>query len=257
MVTRSKSGIFKPKTFLAHFEPCTVAEALQDANWRQAMMEEFQALQANNTWTLVHLRPNRNAIGCKWIFRVKENADGFVQRYKARLIAKGLNQNEGFDFTENFSSVVKPLTISFVLTLALTFNWPINQLDVHNAFLNGKLEEEVFMRQPPGFEQTDKTLVCKLKKALYGLKQAPRAWFEKLTSTLNSLGFIASKCDSSLFFCSTKLYTNFVLVYVDNILVTGISKAVISHIDTALNREFSLRNLGQISYFLGVEVKRT
>lgn len=149
------------------------------------------------------------------------------------------------------------MTITVVLTLALTYNWPINQLNVRNAFLNGTLEEDIFMQQPPGFEQADNMFVCKLNKAIYGLKLAPRAWFERFTSTLNKLGFNASQCDSSLFINSTRFHTTYILVYVDDILVEGSSREAISRVSTALNREFSLRDMGQVSFFLGIEVNRT
>jgi histone deacetylase 1/2 len=121
---------------------------------------------------LVPLPTNRKAIGCKWVFCVKENADGTVNKYKARLVAKGFHQVHGFDFNETFSPVIKPVTIRIILTLALTYNWPLQQLDINNAFLNGILEEEVYMMQPPGFTAPNSSLVCHLHKALYGLKQA-------------------------------------------------------------------------------------
>ena len=141
-------------------------------------------------------------MGCKWAFKIKRNADGSISRFKACLVAKDFHQIAGFDFTETFSSVVKPTTVRVVLTIALARNWIIRQLDVNNAFLNGILEEEVYMSQPPGFENKGKPgLVCKLHKALYGLKlkQAPKAWFEQLRDTLKQLGFISSRTDSSLF----------------------------------------------------------
>ena len=137
-------------------------------------------------------------MGCKWVFTVKENADGTVNRYKARLVAKGFHQVVGSYFNETFSPVIKPVTVRLILTLALTNNWEMLQLDVNNAFLNGFLEETIYMQQPPCFENTN-TLVCKLNKALYGLKQAPRQWFDRIKSTLLHLGFFASKCDPSLF----------------------------------------------------------
>jgi hypothetical protein len=133
------------------------------------------------------------------VFRVKENSDGTVNRYKARLVAKGFHQLQCFDFTETFSPVVKPITIRLILTLVISYKWPIKQLYVNNAFLNGILEEEVYMQQPQGFESGDSGLVCKLHKALYGLKQAPRQWFDRLKVTLLHFGFQASKCDPSLF----------------------------------------------------------
>ena len=167
---------------LVHTEPKSVKQALQDTKWFAAMIDEFQVFQKNNTWTLVSLPPQRNAIGCKWVFRVKENSDGSINRYKARLVARGFNQKLGFDFQETLSPVIKPVTIRVILTLAITHKWSLQQLDANNAFLNGLLEEEVYMTQPPGFESSDKSLVCKLSKAIYGFKQAPRAWswFERL-----------------------------------------------------------------------------
>jgi histone deacetylase 1/2 len=162
------------------------------------MTEEFQALQRNETWTLVPLPQNRKAIGCKWVFRTKENPDGSINKYKARLVAKGFHQLQGFDFNETFSPVIEPVTVRLILSLAVSYKWPLKQLDINNAFLNGILEEEVYMVQPPGFETTDSSLVCKLNKALYGLKQAPRQWFDRLTSTLLQFGFKSSKCDLSL-----------------------------------------------------------
>ena len=126
------------------------------------MQEEYNALMRNRTWDLVPLPAGRQAIGCKWVFRIKENADGSINRYKAGLIAKGFHQVHGFDFHETFSPMVKPVTIRVVLTLALSQGWDLFQLDVNNAFLNGLLEETVYMTQPAGFEVEGKSLVCKL-----------------------------------------------------------------------------------------------
>lgn len=175
MVTRSKLGVFKPKVYLTHTESQYVREALTHPVWFSAMKKEYDALVKNKTWRLVYLPPNWSAVGCKWVFKVKHNFDGTVNCYKARLVAKGFHQKQGFDYSETFSPVVKPTTIRIVLSLALAKGWSLGQLDVNNAFLNGKLKEEVYMVQRPGFENLDKTLVCKLEKALYILKQAPRA----------------------------------------------------------------------------------
>lgn len=207
MQTRSKHGIFKPRLnptlLLTTVEPKNVKQALQDADWTAAMKEEITALHDNGTWTLVPLPQDREPIGCKWVFRVKQNPDGSVHKLKARLVAKGFHQQLGFDYNETFSPVVKPVTIRVMLTLAVTNNWCLRQLDINNAFLNGILEEEVYMSQPPGFEHSDKTLVCRLNKALYGLKQAPRAWYDRLRSTFLQFGFVSSKCDPSLFVYTT------------------------------------------------------
>jgi len=259
MQTRSKSGIvlprLNPNLFLTYTEPKNVKQALLDPKWRAAMQDEFDALQKNSTWSLVPLPPNRKAIGCKWVFRVKENSDGTLNKFKARLVAKGFHQVQGFDFTETFSPVIKPITIRLILTLALSYKWPIQQLDVNNAFLNGILEEEVYMQQPQGFEHSDSTLVCILHKALYGLKQAPRQWFERLTTALVQFGFQASKCDPSLFTYAKQKQVVYLLVYVDDIIITGSSSSSVSALVQQLDSVFSLKQLGMLEYFLGIEVE--
>ena len=193
MITRSKNGIFKPKAYLISTIPTSVPKALQLSHWKQAMTNEYIALLRNNTWNLVSPPTYRKLIGCKWVFKVKENLDGTIKKYKACLIAKGFHQIIGFDF-------LKPTTIHIVLTIALNLQWKIWQLDVNNALLNGDLHEEIFMIQPEGYiDPLNPNYVCKLNKSLYGLKQAPRAWFEKLHQTLGTLGFSSTKSNQSLF----------------------------------------------------------
>jgi len=174
---------------------------------------------------------------------------------KARLVAKGFHQVHGFDFHETFSPVIKPVTILIILTLALSNGWKLFQLDVNNAFLNGSLEEFVFMIQPPGFEAADKSLVCKLNKAIYGLKQAPRQWFDRLKSTLLQFGFVGSKSDSSLFIYRQQMHIVYLLVYVDDIILTGSSTSPIQQLTSKLNTAFSLKQLGHLDNFLGLEIK--
>ena len=169
------------------FEPVTHKQASSHPQWQQAMQTEMDALLQNSTWSLVPPSPEQKVIGCKWVYRLKLKPDGSVERYKARLVAKGFLQTLGLDYFDTFSPVVKPTTIRTVLCLALGKNWIIKQLDVHNAFLNGDLTEEVYMSQPQGFIDSSKpTHVCRLHKSLYGLKQSPRAWFTKLSNTLLS-----------------------------------------------------------------------
>ena len=153
---------------------------------------------------------------------MKENVDGSINKYKARLVAKGFHQVHGFDFHEN------------------------------NAFLNGLLEESVFMTQPLGFEVTDRSLICKLNKALYGLKQAPRQWFDRLKSTLLQFGFVGSKCDSSLFIYRHQVHTVYLLVSVYDIIITGSSTSLIQQLTTKIHTAFSLKQLG---HFLALEIK--
>jgi histone deacetylase 1/2 len=254
MLTRGKTGNLKPKVFLAHSEPSSVKKALADPQWLKTTESEYSALMKNETWSLVPLPAHRRPIGCKWVFRIKENPDGSINKYKARLVAKGFSQEPGFDYKETFSPVVKPVTIRIILTLALSFQWDIQQIDINNAFLNGFLQEEVYMAQPPGFVNSDPSLVCKLHKALYGLKQAPRAWYERLTNALVSFGFHPSKCDPSLFVYSHKGITLYVLIFVDHILLTGSSKSLLLDLIRKLNTSFALKHMGKPDYFLGIEV---
>ncbi|RVW27268.1 Retrovirus-related Pol polyprotein from transposon TNT 1-94 [Vitis vinifera] len=236
-------------------EPSTLKQAFKDPNWTKAMEMEIAALHRNHTWDLVEQPPNVNVIGCKWVYKLKHKPDGSIERYKARLVAKGYNQTHGLDYFETFSPVVKAATIRIILTVALSFKWEIRQLDVHNAFLNGELEEQVYMSQPPGyFDPQFPNRVCRLKKALYGLKQAPRAWFQRLSSALLQWGFSMSRTDSSMFLHFGKATTLIVLVYVDDILVTGSSSTQISSLIAKLDSVFALRDLGQLSFFLGIEV---
>jgi histone deacetylase 1/2 len=191
--TRLQSGVSQPKKFMdgtihyAYFcstgEPSSTTEAFADPRWKAAMDEEYDALMKNNTWHLVPSTLGQNVIDCKWVYKIKRKADGTVDRYKARLVAKGFKQRYGIDYEDTFSPVVKASTIRVVLSLAVSRGWNLRQLDVKNAFLHGVLEEEVFMRKPPGYE-TCLGHVCKLDKALYGLKQAPRAWYFRLSSKL-------------------------------------------------------------------------
>ncbi|GAU27211.1 hypothetical protein TSUD_108020 [Trifolium subterraneum] len=254
MVTRGKTGNLKPKIFSATLEPTSVKTALKDPKWLHAMQNEYKALMDNKTWSLVPLPSHRKVISCKWIFKVKENPDGTVNKYKARLVARGFLQTPGFDFTETFSPVIKPTTIRIILTLVVTYKWLIQQIDVKNAFLNGVLQEEVYMTQLAGFEVADKTLVCKLHKSLYGLKQAPRAWYERLTQALLQMGFVTSKCDPSLLIHHQKGACTYVLIYVDDILITGSTPHLIHDLIHKLNVKFALKQLGEVDYFLGIEV---
>ena len=142
-----------------------------------------------------------------------------------------------------------------LLTLAVTYGWQLQQLDVNNAFLNGILEEEVYMQQPPGFESSTKSMLCKLNKAIYGLKQAPTAWFDKLKETLLKFECKSSKCDPSLFVYSKGSSTTYMLVYVDDIIITGNNPSLIKQLISKLNTFFFLKDLGSLDYFLGIEVK--
>jgi histone deacetylase 1/2 len=241
---------------LTRTEPRDHREAMNYPHWRNAMESEFSALQSNKTWRLVPPVPGVNIIDSKWVFKVKQKSDGSIERYKARLVAKGFRQRYGLDYEDTFSPVVKPTTVRLLLSMALTHGWHLRQLDIQNAFLHGILEEEVFMRQPPGFEDSTKPdYLCRLDKALYGLKQAPRAWHARLSTVLGGLGFIASTADTSLFILRRPDIVLYLLVYVDDIIVVSSSTAAIDRLVHQLRGSFALKDLGKLHYFLGVEVK--
>ncbi|RDX87352.1 hypothetical protein CR513_31184, partial [Mucuna pruriens] len=205
------------------------------------MTEEYQPLLRNDTWSLVHLPSHKQANDANGFFQSNKT----LMKYKVRLVAKGFHQQLGFDFQETFSPVVKLVNIRTILSLV-----HIKQIDVNNVFLNGILAEEVYMQQPPGIEAEDKSLVCKLHKAIYGLKQA----FERLTSALLHLSFVSSKCDPSLFALSQGNHRVMMLVYVDDIIVTGDQLSLIQHYISKLNTQFPLKELGNLEYFLGIQV---
>ncbi|GJU72852.1 ribonuclease H-like domain-containing protein [Tanacetum coccineum] len=179
-------------------------------------------------------------------------------RYKARLVANGRSQQQGIDCDETFSPVVKPATIRTVLSLAVSRDWPIHQLDVKNAFLHGHLSETVYMHQPPGFVDPNKpNYVCHLQRSLYGLKQAPRAWFQRFASYATRVGFQHSKTDSSLFVFHRGSDIAYLLLYVDDIILTASSSAFLQRIITSLHSEFAMTDLGSLNYFLGISAQRS
>uniref|UniRef100_A0A2N9IRW0 BED-type domain-containing protein n=1 Tax=Fagus sylvatica TaxID=28930 RepID=A0A2N9IRW0_FAGSY len=230
MTTRSKHGIFKPKVFhtstndYSETEPPTYQLASKYPKWCTAMDEEYSALHRQQTW----------------------------------LVAKGFHQQHGIDFQETFSPVVKPPTVRLILALAVTYNWPLQQLDVRNAFLHGVLQEEVYMSQPPGYVASHLPQhVCRLHKSIYGLKQAPRAWFESFTTQLLTLGFHPSTADTSLFIYRDRSIIAFLLLYVDDIVLTGNTPSFLQQLIANLSTVFELKDMGTLSYFLGLQIQRS
>ncbi|GJU68938.1 ribonuclease H-like domain-containing protein [Tanacetum coccineum] len=264
MVTRAKAGIFKPlERMNCHVTtisplPRSHVHALRDPNWKEAMLDEYNALITNGTWVLVPRPANVNVVRSMWLFKHKFNADGSLSRYKARLVANGRSQQQGIDCDETFSLVVKPATIRIVLSLAVSREWPIHQLDVKNAFLHGHLTKTVYMHQPPGFvDSVHPDYVCHLQRSLYGLKQAPRAWFQRFASFVTRIGFQHSKTDTSLFVFHRGPDVAYLLLYVDDIILTASSTAFLQRIISLLHGEFAMTDLGSLNYFLGVSAQRT
>jgi hypothetical protein len=221
------------------------------------MHNEITALESNHTWEYTTLPPHKQAIGYKWVYRIKYNANGSVQKYKARLVAKGYNQKQGIDFTETFAPVAKMGIVRTLLAVSSINNWFVHQLDINNAFLHGDLPEEVYMKVPSGCNKDLlPNTVCRLKKSLYGLKQPYRQWFIKLTTFLLSNGFTQSHTDSSLFTYYKGQDTLILLIYVDDILLAGNNSDLLKSIKHQLDEAFSIKDLGQLNYYLGIEVLR-
>lgn len=245
------------RTFLAsitsQIEPTTYSQAVQFPHWQAAMDAELQALQRNNTWSLVSLPAGHKPIGCRWVYKIKYHSDGTIERYKARLVAKGYTQIAGLDYKETFSPTAKLTTLRCLLTIAAARNWFTLQLDVQNAFLHGNLQEIVYMEPPPGLRRQGENMVCRLNKSLYGLKQASRNWFSVLSGALKSAGYAQSKADYSLFTKQQGTFFTAVLIYVDDILVTGNSMQEIMALKQFLLKKFLIKDLGKLGYFLGIE----
>ncbi|GJR25787.1 retrovirus-related pol polyprotein from transposon RE1 [Tanacetum coccineum] len=192
------------------------------------MHKELQALESNFTWELTTLRASKIPIGSKWVFRIKFKAYGNIERFKARVVAKSFIQKEGIDYKETFAPMAKMVSVRALLAVATTKDWFIERLDINNAFLHGDLYEEVYMTIPQGYHHTvPPNTVCRLKKSLYGLKQANRQWFNKLTTFLLSLGFLQSYADTSLFTSTKGTCFLALLIYMDDILLTGNDKQMI------------------------------
>ena len=184
-------------------EPTTMEEATtcsEISKWIQAMEIEMKSLKENDVWELMELPKGKKTVGSKWVYKVKTGADGSVERYKARLVAQGFTQKYGTDYDETFCPVVRMESLRALIALSVQFDLQLHQVDVTTAFLNGELEEEVYMQQPKGFiHKGEEHLVCKLKKSLYGLKQSPRCWNTALDKQLKEMGFVQSTSDPCLY----------------------------------------------------------
>jgi len=216
--TRTLVDIYQ-RCNVATIEPANYEEAATDQKWLDAMKKELKMIEKNQTWELVDRPQHKKAIGVKWIFRTKLNLDGFVNKYKARLVVKGYAPMFGVDFSETFALVTRMNTIR--LALAAQKDWTLHQMDAKSVFLNGYLEEEIFVEQPEGFSIAgQENRVYQLKKALYGLKQTPRSWYSRIDAYLQNLGFIKSLSESTLYIKGAEGQILVVSFYVDDLLIT-------------------------------------
>lgn len=234
-------------------------KSAEASKWKQAAEEEYNSLLENKTWSLEDLPPGRIPIEGKWIFRRKLGSDGNVERYKARLVVRGFKQVSGVDYveTELYSPVVQNQSIRFMVALSAELDMLLEHMDVVTAFLNGDLKETVYIRQPQGFENSDfPDKFCRLLKALYGLKQSPKAWFEKIDEFLISIGFKHSQSDPNLYIMNEKEGFATLALYVDDLVVAATLQKLMDKIKGALTERFKMKELGDLSYCLGVHVVR-
>lgn len=256
--TRSSfKDIYADIAFLSQVEPKNISEALKDDDWILAMQEELEQFERNKVWELVPLPHYHTIIGTKWVFRNKLDEKGNIVRNKARLVAQGYNQQEGIDFDETYAPVARLEAIRIFLAYAAHKNFKVYQMDVKSAFLNGNITEEVYVRQPPGFENPEHPdHVYRLSKALYGLKQAPRSWYERLSKFLLNNDFSIGKADTTLFIKRQSSDILLVQVYVDDIIFGSTNESLCKEFSLCMSREFEMSMMGELNYFLGLQIKQ-
>jgi hypothetical protein len=221
------------------------------------MLEEMNAIEGNDSWCLENLSVGRRAIGLKRVFKVKRDERGNIVKHKARLVVKGYAQRHGIDYDEVFVPVARLDSVRLLIALAAQEGWEVHHLDVKSAFLNGELQEEVFVQQPAGFVKTgEEHKVFRLHKALHGLHQAPRAWNAKLDETLIAFGF--SRCPSEPAIYTRRVDGKQVVigVYVDDLMITGASRGDIKQFKSEMAMVFHMSDLALLHYYLGIEVQQ-
>jgi hypothetical protein len=241
-------------------EPQTYEQAVSSPEreqWLEAINAEYKSLVENQTWNLVERPKERKLVSCKWVFKVKHNADGGVERYKARLVARGFTQTEGIDYHETYSPVVKMTSIRVLLSIVAIHDLELHQMDVKTAFLNGHLEEEIYMHQPEGFiKPGEEHLVCKLNRTLYGLKQSPRVWYQTIDKFFAEMGFKRIEGDYGLYVIWTEQVKCIIALYVDDLLLACNTMAYLNEVKQKLHNEYEMKDLGEANYVLGIQIER-
>ena len=246
--------------YLVDDTPTTVSEAYSSPDsdmWKEAVQSEMDSIMSNGTWEVVDRPFGCKPVGCKWVFKKKLRPDGTIEKYKARLVAKGYTQKEGEDYFDTYSPVARLTTIRVLLSLAASHDLFIHQMDVKTAFLNGELEEEIYMDQPDGFiVNGQEGKVCKLLKSLYGLKQAPKQWHEKFDKTLTSAGFVVNEADKCVYYRFGGGDGVILCLYVDDILIFGNNLNVIKEVKEFLSSNFEMKDLGEADVILNIKLSR-
>ncbi|KAL0378046.1 UNVERIFIED_CONTAM: Retrovirus-related Pol polyprotein from transposon TNT 1-94 [Sesamum radiatum] len=254
--TKLLSDIYETCNFVM-MEPESFEAAAKHEVWVQAMKEEIKMIEKNDTWELAERPKDKEVIGVKWIYKTKLNADGSIQKHKARLVAKGYSQLPGIDYTETFAPVARLDTIRALVAIAANKKWKIYQMDVKSAFLNGYIDEEIYVEQPQGFVAKGcEEKVLRLKKALYGLKQAPRAWYSRIDNYFMNQGFRRSLSEPTLYVKRQGNDTLIVSLYVDDLIYTGNNEKMIHDFKEDMMKTFEMSDLGLMHFFLGIEINQ-
>ncbi|KAK8944130.1 hypothetical protein KSP39_PZI007676 [Platanthera zijinensis] len=241
-------------------DPFNFHQAMKSSNshkWVEAMNDEIKSMEENKVWELVDLPEGTKPVGCKWIFKTKRDASGNVEKYKARLVAKGFTQREGIDYNETFSPVSSKDSFRIIMALVAQFDLELHQMDVKTAFLNGDIDETIYMVQPENFVSGDpKRTVCKLKKSIYGLKQASRQWYYKFHQIIVSFGFEANVVDDCVYHKFSGSKYIFLVLYVDDVLLASNEIGILNQTKKFLAKNFEMKDLGIASYVLGIKIHR-
>ncbi|GJW99868.1 retrovirus-related pol polyprotein from transposon TNT 1-94 [Tanacetum coccineum] len=248
-------------SFMVENEPTSYREAVTSSEgqqWREAIKSKIESILQNHTWELVELPPGYKPLGYKWIFKKKMKVDGTIDKYKARLVIKGYRQREGLDYFDTYSPVTRITSIRMILAIAALRNLEIHQMDVKTAFLNGDLEEEIYMNQPEGFiAPGQEGKVCRLVKSLYGLKQAPKQWHQKFDNTMLESGFKINECDKCVYVKDTSSGYVILCLYVDDMLIVGSNDKMIRSTKDMLKSKFDMKDMGLADVILGIKIIRT
>ena len=248
-------------TYLLEGEPQSFEEAMSSSEaplWKEAIQSEIDSILQNHTWELVDLPPGCKPLGYKWIFKRKMKADGSIDKYKARLVIKGYKQKEGLDYFDTYSPVTRITSIRMILAIAALRNLEVHQMDVKTAFLNGVLDEEIYIEQPEGFSAPgQEKKVCRLVKSLYGLKQAPKQWHEKFDRAMVANGFRINECDKCVYVKNTENGYIILCLYVDDMLIVGSDDDIIKSTKKMLNSSFDMKDMGLADVILGIKISKS
>ena len=225
--------------------------------WKEAMTNEIKSIKSQGTWELKPMPDGKKLVGSRWIFKVKKNADGGIERRKARFCAKGFTQKAGVDFHETYAPVAKMNSIRTILSIVTTEDLELHQADVDTAFLYGEMDTDVYIRQPSGFVEPGKEdWVCHLKKSLYGTKQAARQWYKKVHSTVTKNGFEECQNDNCVYIRRIDSEFSILALYVDDLIIASTTLLGVKIILDFLKCDFSIKELGELNYCLGIKVER-